>query len=90
MNTKELNDVNFDLMNLTAEIEGLKSMVNTIALSVEHLSIHEDADEKFERLTAPYVTIVAALEDVIKKLDDCTDNLDRIELNLRDESKDVA
>ena len=82
VNVKELSQVNDELMDLGIELKGLREMVNTIALSVNCLTVIEDEEAKFHRLAAPYPTIVSALDTVIKKLDGFTNDLDLIDTDI--------
>lgn len=87
---RELSIINDDLMTLSNELEGLKSMVNTVALSVNYFNVNESDAEKLERLAAPYPAIVSALDTIIKKLDGYTSDLDALGLHLNKSDVRIA
>ncbi len=79
---KELSLINDELMNLMTELKGLREMVNTVAISVNYYSVIESAEEKLNRLAAPYPAIVSALDNVITKLNVYTNDLDYLDTHL--------
>ncbi|MCR5234554.1 MAG: hypothetical protein K6E53_11730, partial [Lachnospiraceae bacterium] len=80
---RNLSDVHYDMILLGSEIEGLKSMLYTISMSVENLNLNESTEEELDRIAAPYPAIISFLDTIIMKLDRYTDEIDGIDLHMR-------
>ncbi len=89
---KKLSQVNDDLLTLCEEVRGLKAIVDTLSVSTYCSNAYESTDDMLARISAPYCSISASLDGIIKKLNGFADDIDNIDsyMTSDDEGKEVA